>query len=230
MTEAAIKIFVVFIIILSTCWLAGCLPSSIRHRKAHKLKFSKKIVQNRQKSGRNGKQLLDEATDDDFKNFDPKYLPYMSRVFVLPLTPSGDETDSIIEASALITNKTSTAKPKMRTIRSINSNQRPFKVPVCETREAITDIVWSKDLWGHDVRVAKYINNAGVRNKQIFYETFCADQSAKTSCRGIDKRKYDSQCITRSVWAYAQVITSLGEKGWSIISIRGSCNCALSIY
>ncbi len=97
---------------------------------------------------------------------------------------------------------------------------------VCDSVSEWVEKMDAKDMWGNHVQVLQEIDiGGGVRVNQYFYETRCRQE--KTACIGIDTHNYFSVCENKYVWAYAKVATRRQEVGWSLIKIRGSCNCAL---
>lgn len=81
------------------------------------------------------------------------------------------------------------------------------------------------DQWEQPVTILPYIIVGERRIQQFIYETSCLEDNIP--CKGIDKRHYKSECITKKVYAYAYVRNSTGEENWSYIQINGYCNCKL---
>ena len=81
------------------------------------------------------------------------------------------------------------------------------------------------DQWGQTVTILPYIMVGSRQIQQFIYETSCLEDNIP--CKGIDKRHYKSECITKKVYAYAYVRSSTGEENWSYIEIDGYCNCKL---
>ena len=99
------------------------------------------------------------------------------------------------------------------------------KEPVCKSVSEWVERTTAEDIWGNTVQVLQKINVGNALVNQYFYETFC--ETEKTTCTGIDTRRYNSVCSSQHIWAYAKVRTRDGEEGWAIIKVRGSCNCSL---
>lgn len=84
----------------------------------------------------------------------------------------------------------------------------------------------SLNQWEQPVIVLPYIEIKGRTMQQYFYETNCVRE--ESSCVGIDKRHYKSECVTKKILTYAYVRhPTTGEESWSYIKINGSCNCKL---
>ena len=98
-------------------------------------------------------------------------------------------------------------------------------VPVCKSISDWVERTEAHDMWGNKVEVLQEIEIGGTRVNQYFYETYCREE--KASCLGIDTSRYFSVCKNKHVWAYAKIRTKVGDEGWNLIKIRGSCNCAL---
>ena len=99
------------------------------------------------------------------------------------------------------------------------------KEPVCKSVSEWVERTTAEDTWGNTVEVLQKINVGNTLVNQYFYETFC--ETEKTTCTGIDTRRYNSVCSSQHIWAYAKVRTRDREEGWAIIKVRGSCNCSL---
>ena len=102
-------------------------------------------------------------------------------------------------------------------------------VPACDSVSEWVQLSQVEDIWGNTLSVLQQIEVGGAIVNQFFYETFCqrADGSAVGACRGIDSTRYTSTCVNKYVWTYAKVTNRHGEVDWSLVRVRGSCNCAL---
>ena len=99
------------------------------------------------------------------------------------------------------------------------------KEPVCKSVSEWVERTTAEDTWGNTVEVLQKINVGNTLVNQYFYETFC--ETEKTTCTGIDTRRYNSVCSSQHIWACAKVRTRDREERWAIIKVRGSCNCSL---
>ncbi|MBN3315142.1 NTF3 protein, partial [Atractosteus spatula] len=100
---------------------------------------------------------------------------------------------------------------------------------VCESESLwVTDKSTAVDIRGREVTVLKQIKMEGADVKQYFYETKCvASTSTKRSCKGIDDRRWNSQCKTSQTFVRA-LASEKNSVGWRWIRIDTSCVCALS--
>lgn len=101
---------------------------------------------------------------------------------------------------------------------------------VCDSESRwVTDKVSAIDIRGHQVTVLGEIRTGSSPIKQYFYETRCKQaKPAKSGCRGIDDKHWNSQCKTSQT--YVRALTSENNKlvAWRWIRIDTSCVCALS--
>lgn len=95
---------------------------------------------------------------------------------------------------------------------------------VCDIDQSWRKRTWAIDILGENITVLSNITtNGNIKVHQWFYETTC--KSLGHSCRGIDRRHFDSQCMTKKSWVFAMVRNGRGEEGWNWISIDTACNC-----
>ncbi|PIK38399.1 prepro-neurotrophin [Apostichopus japonicus] len=95
---------------------------------------------------------------------------------------------------------------------------------VCDFNQVWRKKTWAIDILGENITVLTNITtNGNIKVYQYFYETTCSSRGH--SCRGIDHKHFDSQCMTKKSWVFAMVRNSRGEEGWNWISIDTACNC-----
>uniref|UniRef100_A0A670I0Y7 Neurotrophin-3 n=1 Tax=Podarcis muralis TaxID=64176 RepID=A0A670I0Y7_PODMU len=101
---------------------------------------------------------------------------------------------------------------------------------VCDSESRwVTDKSSAIDIRGHQVTVLGEIRTGPSPVKQYFYETKCKQaKPAKSGCRGIDDKHWNSQCKTSQT--FVRALTSENNKlvAWRWIRIDTSCVCALS--
>ncbi|XP_032077491.1 neurotrophin-3 isoform X2 [Thamnophis elegans] len=101
---------------------------------------------------------------------------------------------------------------------------------VCDSESRwVTDKTSAVDIRGHQVTVLGEIRMGPSPVKQYFYETRCKQaKPAKSGCRGIDDKHWNSQCKTSQT--FVRALTSENSKlvAWRWIRIDTSCVCALS--
>ncbi|XP_060634064.1 neurotrophin-3 isoform X2 [Anolis sagrei] len=101
---------------------------------------------------------------------------------------------------------------------------------VCDSESRwVTDKSSAIDIRGHQVTVLGEIKMGTSPVKQYFYETKCKQaKPAKSGCRGIDDKHWNSQCKTSQT--FVRALTSENNKlvAWRWIRIDTSCVCALS--
>ncbi|XP_026557738.1 neurotrophin-3 [Pseudonaja textilis] len=101
---------------------------------------------------------------------------------------------------------------------------------VCDSESRwVTDKTSAVDIRGHQVTVLGEIRMGPSPVKQYFYETRCKQaKPAKSGCRGIDDKHWNSQCKTSQT--FVRALTSENHKlvAWRWIRIDTSCVCALS--
>ncbi|XP_042325135.1 neurotrophin-3 isoform X2 [Sceloporus undulatus] len=101
---------------------------------------------------------------------------------------------------------------------------------VCDSESRwVTDKSSAIDIRGHQVTVLGEIKMGPSPVKQYFYETKCKQaKPAKSGCRGIDDKHWNSQCKTSQT--FVRALTSENNKlvAWRWIRIDTSCVCALS--
>ncbi|XP_070610790.1 neurotrophin-3 isoform X2 [Erythrolamprus reginae] len=101
---------------------------------------------------------------------------------------------------------------------------------VCDSESRwVTDKTSAVDIRGHQVMVLGEIRMGPSPVKQYFYETRCKQaKPAKSGCRGIDDKHWNSQCKTSQT--FVRALTSENSKlvAWRWIRIDTSCVCALS--
>ncbi|XP_007435857.1 neurotrophin-3 [Python bivittatus] len=101
---------------------------------------------------------------------------------------------------------------------------------VCDSESRwVTDKSSAVDIRGHQVTVLGEIRMGSSPVKQYFYETRCKQaKPAKSGCRGIDDKHWNSQCKTSQT--FVRALTSENNKlvAWRWIRIDTSCVCALS--
>ncbi|XP_039625908.1 neurotrophin-3 [Polypterus senegalus] len=118
---------------------------------------------------------------------------------------------------------------KTRKKRFVEHKSYRAEYSVCESESLwVTDKSTAVDIRGHQVNVLGVIKTDSTNVKQYFYETRCKEaQPSKTGCRGIDDRRWNSQC--KSTQTYVRALTSERNMvGWRWIRIDTSCVCALS--
>ncbi|KAM3832524.1 neurotrophin-3 isoform 2-T2 [Vipera latastei] len=101
---------------------------------------------------------------------------------------------------------------------------------VCDSESRwVTDKTSAVDIRGHQVTVLGEIRMGPSPVKQYFYETRCKQaKPARSGCRGIDDKHWNSQCKTSQT--FVRALTSENNKlvAWRWIRIDTSCVCALS--
>lgn len=84
------------------------------------------------------------------------------------------------------------------------------------------------DIKGNEVMVLPDVNINNVNKKQFFFETTChSAQPDSSSCRGIDRRHWNSYCTNSHT--FVRALTSFENLvGWRLIRINVACVCVLS--
>ncbi|KAG9342693.1 hypothetical protein JZ751_016130 [Albula glossodonta] len=121
--------------------------------------------------------------------------------------------------------------PGNRTRRKRHAEHKSYRgeYSVCDSESQwVTDKITAVDIRGRTVTVLGSIKANGLEVKQYFYETKCRNaKPAKTGCRGIDDRHWNSQCKTAQTYVRA-LTTERSFVNWRWIRIDTSCVCALS--
>lgn len=113
-----------------------------------------------------------------------------------------------------------------RVRRSTNSSiQLRVKQSVCDSLTTWVLKTTAEDVHGNVLELAQHIDVDGLRIQQYFYETYCLEE--KCACKGIDTSLYTSECESKYIFAYAKTIDSQGDRAWTLIKLRGSCNCSI---
>lgn len=114
-----------------------------------------------------------------------------------------------------------------RAKRSLNISSNPHvRRSVCESVSQWVEKTEAEDMWGNRLRVLQQISVGNTRINQYFFETFCATEGC--ACEGIDTTRYTSNCGNKHIWAYAKTVDSIGNQGWNLIKLRGSCTCTIT--
>ncbi|KAM5263395.1 neurotrophin-3 [Ctenodactylus gundi] len=123
-----------------------------------------------------------------------------------------------------------TSPPPRRRRRYAEHKSHRGEYSVCDSESLwVTDKSSAIDIRGHQVTVLGEIKTGSSPVKQYFYETRCKEaRPARSGCRGIDDKHWNSQCKTSQT--YVRALTSENNKlvGWRWIRIDTSCVCALS--
>lgn len=126
--------------------------------------------------------------------------------------------------SSMMVNRTSRQK------RHAEGKSHRGQFSVCDSESRwVTDKSSAVDIRGSEVTVLGEIRMGPSPIKQYFYETRCKQtKPAKSGCRGIDDKHWNSQCKTSQT--YVRALTSENNKlvAWRWIRIDTSCVCALS--
>ncbi|XP_045072824.1 nerve growth factor-like [Coregonus clupeaformis] len=110
---------------------------------------------------------------------------------------------------------------------------------VCDSINVwLGNLTKATDIAGNEVEVLPEVKIDNVRKKQFFYETTCraattpwggagAGGGAKSGCRGIDSRHWNSYCT--NTHTYVRALTKFKEQtAWRLIRINAACVCVLS--
>lgn len=118
-----------------------------------------------------------------------------------------------------------------RTRRRRHTQHRSYRgeYSVCDSESQwVTDKTTAVDIRGRQVTVLGSIKASGLEVKQYFYETNCRNsRPARSGCRGIDDKHWNSQCKTAQTYVRA-LTAERNSVGWRWIRIDTSCVCALS--
>ncbi|XP_066488013.1 neurotrophin-3 isoform X1 [Tiliqua scincoides] len=141
-----------------------------------------------------------------------------------PLEPPPSYLMEDYAGNSVVVNRTSRRK------RFAENKSHRGEYSVCDSESRwVTDKVSAIDIRGHQVTVLGEIRTGSSPIKQYFYETRCKQaKPAKSGCRGIDDKHWNSQCKTSQT--YVRALTSENNKlvAWRWIRIDTSCVCALS--
>ncbi|XP_018937833.1 neurotrophin-3-like [Cyprinus carpio] len=127
-----------------------------------------------------------------------------------------------------VSNQGGSSTNKTRQKRNTEHKSYRAEFSVCDNVSLWVNRTTAVDDHGQVVTILRSIN-AGRRNiQQYFYETRCdTTKSQKGSCRGIDKKHWNSQCKTSQ--SYVRALTQdKSSVGWRWIRIDTSCVCAIS--
>uniref|UniRef100_A0A8D0E4Z7 Neurotrophin-3 n=1 Tax=Salvator merianae TaxID=96440 RepID=A0A8D0E4Z7_SALMN len=205
-----------------------------------KNKVSKQVTDSIQDSDKKTKAVELDAGGNDNVNFD--FQPYISmdtellrqqkhysspRVLLSDNTPLEPPPLYLMEdyiGSSVVVNRTSRHK------RFAENKSHRGEYSVCDSESRwVTDKSSAIDIRGHQVTVLGEIKMGPSPVKQYFYETRCKQaKPAKSGCRGIDDKHWNSQCKTSQT--FVRALTSENNKlvAWRWIRIDTSCVCALS--
>ncbi|XP_053112034.1 neurotrophin-3 isoform X2 [Hemicordylus capensis] len=126
--------------------------------------------------------------------------------------------------NSVVVNRTSRRK------RFAENKSHRGEYSVCDSESRwVTDKSSAIDIRGHQVTVLGEIKMGPSPVKQYFYETRCKQaKPARSGCRGIDDKHWNSQCKTSQT--FVRALTSENNKlvAWRWIRIDTSCVCALS--
>lgn len=114
---------------------------------------------------------------------------------------------------------------RRRHSKSVRGRNKSIPMSPCPNAPIWTTIEYAERLMGGRVMVAKSFQLGSARILQYFQVARCT--MGRSECRGIDKRKYRSECSHTKIWVIARVINSNGDEDWAYIAINGSCNCKL---
>ncbi|XP_054856491.1 neurotrophin-3 isoform X1 [Eublepharis macularius] len=126
--------------------------------------------------------------------------------------------------SSVVGNRTSRRK------RFAESKSHRGEYSVCDSESRwVTDKSSAIDIKGNQVTVLGEIKMGPSPVKQYFYETRCKQaKPAKSGCRGIDDKHWNSQCKTSQTFVRALTAENNKLIAWRWIRIDTSCVCALS--
>lgn len=126
--------------------------------------------------------------------------------------------------SSVVVNRTSRRK------RFAENKSHRGEYSVCDSESRwVTDKASAIDIRGHQVTVLGEIKMGPSPVKQYFYETRCKQaKPAKSGCRGIDDKHWNSQCKTSQTFVRALTAENNKLVAWRWIRIDTSCVCALS--
>uniref|UniRef100_A0A673X1K7 Nerve growth factor a (beta polypeptide) n=1 Tax=Salmo trutta TaxID=8032 RepID=A0A673X1K7_SALTR len=98
---------------------------------------------------------------------------------------------------------------------------------VCDSISVwLGNLTKATDIAGNEVEVLPEVKIDNVRKKQFFYETTCR-AGAKSGCRGIDSRHWNSYCTNTHTYVLA-LTKSKEQTAWRLIRINAACVCVLS--
>ncbi|KAF6736725.1 Neurotrophin-3 [Oryzias melastigma] len=148
--------------------------------------------------------------------------------------------DRAIERSS---NSTDDSRPVRRDKRSDVTKQRTRETSVCQSESIwITDKRTAIDHKGNNVTILQEVQTQAGPIKQYFYETRCSQgerrgrdeggasassSTARRGCLGVDKRHWNSQCISKQTYVRALTRDDKNGTGWRWIRIDSSCVCVL---
>uniref|UniRef100_A0AAY5KIC7 Nerve growth factor n=1 Tax=Esox lucius TaxID=8010 RepID=A0AAY5KIC7_ESOLU len=103
---------------------------------------------------------------------------------------------------------------------------------VCESKNMWVNLTKATDMAGNEVDILPEVKINNYRMKQYFYETICdtdtpPEGGAKSGCRGIDSRRWNSYCTNSHM--YVRALTKFKElTAWRLIRINSACVCVIS--
>ncbi|TRY94931.1 hypothetical protein DNTS_023661 [Danionella cerebrum] len=133
-------------------------------------------------------------------------------------------------------------RPRVR--RKVNDFLHRGEYSVCDSEEHwVANMTRATDLVGNEVTVLPHVRINNVVKKQLFFETTCrvskpignpkpgqgvsGVKTGTSSCRGIDKRNWNSYCT--NTHTYVRALTSYKNQiAWRFIRINAACVCVLS--
>lgn len=126
--------------------------------------------------------------------------------------------------NSMVGNRTSRRK------RFAESKSHRGEYSVCDSESRwVTDKSSAIDIKGNQVTVLGEIKMGPSPVKQYFYETRCKQaKPARSGCRGIDDKHWNSQCKTSQTFVRALTAENNKLIAWRWIRIDTSCVCALS--
>ncbi|KAJ8017321.1 hypothetical protein DPEC_G00016660 [Dallia pectoralis] len=129
-----------------------------------------------------------------------------------------------------------------------HSNRGEF--PVCLSKNIWVNLTKATDMAGNEVDILPEVKINNHKMKQYFYETICDTDTAqvggirgggavrggvggvkagkaKSGCRGIDSRHWNSYCTNSHI--FVRALTKFKElTSWRLIRINAACECVIS--
>ncbi|NP_001280081.1 neurotrophin-4 isoform X1 [Callorhinchus milii] len=178
-----------------------------------------------------------DSLGSDFQHVSPESWEkewdlYSPRVMLASEPPGIPPLLFIMEASlsqAEVANRTERAR------RQAGGEQvkptRRGELSVCDSINFwVTDKRTAVDINGWVVSVLNEVPTSKGPMKQFFYETKCNNNTstARSGCRGVDKRHWVSECKTKQSFVRALTVDHRKQAGWRWIRIDTACVCALN--
>ncbi|XP_013383104.1 brain-derived neurotrophic factor [Lingula anatina] len=164
-----------------------------------------------------------------------KHLPVPrlepKRPLILDLEPDPRKASHLVLLSSTVPSHTPLETIPEEILWGLNATNRNrvkkefdfIKRPVCDVISRWNPKTEAIDMAGNVVTVVQKISVGNSVVNQFFYERSCAHE--ERYCKGIDSKKFESQCETRNMYGYAKVRDRYGTEGWGRIAIPGGCEC-----